>query len=72
MLAALIIEPEKGDEKFRKYLALGYEVAAGANRWKEAKLPREPAPAAPGPRVPVGAPARPTSPPPPPPGRGWY
>ena len=69
VLAALTTEPEKGDEKFRKFLALGYEVGTGGNRWKEA---RPAAPPAPGPRVPVGAPARPTSPPPPPPGRGWY
>jgi hypothetical protein len=72
VLAALIVEPEKGDEKFRKFLALGYEVGTGANRWKEARPARESAPVAPGPRVPAGSPARPTSPPPPPPGRSWY
>ncbi len=72
VLAALTTEPEKGDEKFRKFLAVGLEVGAGGNRWKEAKPAREPTPAA-GSRVPVAPAGRPAPPPPPPPpGRGWY
>lgn len=66
VLAALSTEPEKGDEKFRKFLALGSDVATGANRWKGTKETA----AAPAQRVPVGAAAKPA--PPPPPGRGWY
>lgn len=65
VLAALATEPEKGDEKFRKFLALGSDVASGANRWKGARET-----AAPAPRVPVGTAAKPT--PPSPPERGWY
>jgi hypothetical protein len=65
VLAALSTEPEKGDEKFRKFLALGSDVASGANRWKGARES-----AAPAPRVPVGTAAKPT--PPSPPDRGWY
>jgi hypothetical protein len=70
VLAALSIEPQNGDEKFRKFLALGYEVATGANRWKDGK-PAAPVPA-PAARPPIVPAARPTSPPPPPPSRGWY
>src|SRR5262249_36176643 len=35
-LAAVITEPEKADEKRQRFIALGYEVEAGSNRWKEA------------------------------------
>jgi hypothetical protein len=65
VLSALSIEPEKGDEKLRKFLALGSDVASGANRWKGTEKPTTPALP-----VPVGAAAKPT--PPPPPGRSWY
>ncbi len=34
-LAAVLSQPEKADEKFRRFLALGFDVASGANRWKE-------------------------------------
>jgi hypothetical protein len=50
----------------RGFLALGHEVATGANRWKEA----QPVPS-PGPRPPVVAATRPPTSPPPP-ARGWY
>lgn len=62
VLAALSVEPEKGDEKLRKFLALGTDVASSANRWKGAEKP-----AAPVPSVPAAK-----SPPPPPPARNWY
>jgi hypothetical protein len=67
VLAAVSVEPEKGDEKFRKFLALGSDVASGANRWKGPREAAQP-PARP---VPVGTAAKP-APPPPPPARGWY
>lgn len=63
VLAALATEPEKGDEKLRRFLALGSDVATGANRWKGSKDAAPPAPASPATRP---------SPHPPPPGRGWY
>jgi hypothetical protein len=70
VLAALATEPENGDAKLRTFLALGSEVAAGANRWKEARPTPGPAPG-PGQRAPVTPPDRP-APSPPPPSRGWY
>ncbi len=69
VLAAVGVEPEKAGEKYKKFLALGYEVAAGTNRWKEGRPVPTAAPTAP---APVGPAARPGPPPPPPPGRGWY
>jgi hypothetical protein len=35
LLAAVQTEPAKAPEKYRKFLALGIEVAAGTNQWKE-------------------------------------
>jgi hypothetical protein len=35
LLAAVLTEPQKAAEKHRRFLALGAEVADGANRWKE-------------------------------------
>lgn len=63
VLAAVTTEPEKADEKYKAFLALGYEVAAGTNRWKSAK-PQSAPTAVPGPR--------PSVPPPPPPPRSYY
>lgn len=34
MLAAVLKEPEKATEKFRKFFAQGIEVANGMNKWK--------------------------------------
>jgi len=34
LLAAVLAEPAKAPEKYRKFLALGLEVASGANQWK--------------------------------------
>lgn len=66
VLAAVSVEPEKADERFRAFLALGEQVASGANRWPEEKRPATP-PAA---NLPPTGP-RPTSPPPPSP-RSYY
>jgi hypothetical protein len=76
LLAAVISEPEKADDKLRRFVALGQEVAAGTNRWVEPK-PAAPAAAAPAPtrpvpssaRPPTAAPPRPTYPNYPPPRR---
>jgi hypothetical protein len=35
ILAGVLHEPEKADEKYRAFLQLGQDVAAGGNRWKE-------------------------------------
>ncbi len=35
LLAGVLREPEKAEEKYRRFLALGDEVAQGMNRWKE-------------------------------------
>lgn len=34
VLAAVMNEPQKSAEKFKKFLALGVDVASGANKWK--------------------------------------
>jgi hypothetical protein len=34
LLAAVLTEPEKAEQKHRAFLKLGAEVAAGTNRWK--------------------------------------
>jgi len=34
MLAAVLTEPQKAPEKYRKLFALGVDVANGANKWK--------------------------------------
>jgi hypothetical protein len=34
MQAAVLTQPEKASEKYRKFLALGADVAGGANKWK--------------------------------------
>jgi hypothetical protein len=34
MLAAVLTQPEKAPEKFRKFFALGVEVGNGTNKWK--------------------------------------
>jgi hypothetical protein len=35
LIAAVLSEPEKAPEKYRKFLALGIEIANGQKRWKE-------------------------------------
>jgi hypothetical protein len=35
LIAAVLTEPEKAPEKYRKFLALGIEIANGQKRWKE-------------------------------------
>jgi hypothetical protein len=35
--AAVLTEPAKATEKYRRFLALGIDVGNGVNRWKEAK-----------------------------------
>ncbi len=37
ILASVIAEPERAAEKLARFVALGREVAAGTNRWAEAK-----------------------------------
>jgi hypothetical protein len=34
MLAAVLTEPQKAPEKYRKFFALGVEVGNGTNKWK--------------------------------------
>jgi len=34
MMAAVVTEPQKAPEKYKKFLAQGIDVANGANRWK--------------------------------------
>lgn len=36
LMAAVIVEPEKAETKYRAFLARGFEVADGKNRWKTA------------------------------------
>lgn len=50
MLAAVMTEPEKAEDKFRRFLALGSEVAVGANRWGSGPSRTSPPP---GPAVPT-------------------
>jgi hypothetical protein len=50
LLAAVQTEPEKSPEKFRRFLSLGRDVAAGKNRWgSSSSSTRPPSPSAPGP-----------------------
>ncbi len=35
ILAGVLHEPEKADEKYRAFLQLGKDVAGGSNRWKD-------------------------------------
>jgi hypothetical protein len=37
MLAAVLNQPEKAEEKHRAFLAFGVDVANGTNRWKEGR-----------------------------------
>lgn len=37
ILAAVIAEPDLADEKLKKFISTGLEVAEGTNRWKEAR-----------------------------------
>lgn len=53
MLAAVIDEPEKAPQKYEKFLALGFDIADGKNRWKGADL------------APAATPAPPVAPTPP-------
>ncbi len=54
LLAAVLSEPEKAAEKFRQFVALGLEVASGANCWSTTVPPRlRPSPTAP---IPAGRP----------------
>jgi hypothetical protein len=41
MLAAVMTDPAKAPEKYARFFALGLEVAAGTNRWKEAAAPKK-------------------------------
>jgi hypothetical protein len=67
VLAAVTTQPDKADEKYRKFLALGFDVAAGTNRWKGDRPAAAPAGAG------APQPARPAAPPPPPKKeKGWY
>jgi hypothetical protein len=59
LLAAVISEPEKAAEKRARFVALGREVAAGTNRWAEAKPPTAAPPRPTGPAGPVGPAAAP-------------
>jgi len=63
-LAAVKDEPEKANEKYKKFLALGQDVVAGANRWIDGRPPPPPVGTAP-----PKPPARPGQPPP---AKGWY
>jgi hypothetical protein len=65
ILAAVVVEPEKANEKYEQFLTLGSAVATGQNRWPGDR-PAAPS-AATAQRPPTN---RPTSPPPP--SRGWY
>jgi hypothetical protein len=58
LLAAVIAEPEKAAEKHAAFVELGRAVAAGTNRWAEAK----PAASAPATAARPGAPAPPRPP----------
>jgi hypothetical protein len=40
LLASVLTEPQKAPEKQQRFLALGLEVANGANRWKEVPAKR--------------------------------
>ncbi|MCI0461363.1 MAG: hypothetical protein L0Z62_30815 [Gemmataceae bacterium] len=46
LLAAVLHEPEKAGEKYRRFVALGKEVAGGKNRWQEAHANRRSEPEA--------------------------
>jgi hypothetical protein len=35
LLAAVLTDPQKAAEKYQKFLAAGFDVANGTNRWKE-------------------------------------
>jgi hypothetical protein len=39
LLAGVLTEPEKAGEKYRRFLALGSDVARGQNRWQETGPP---------------------------------
>jgi hypothetical protein len=41
LLAAVLTEPEKTPEKYRRFLALGIDVANGTNRWKESTIEKQ-------------------------------
>jgi hypothetical protein len=72
ILAAVAVQPEKADEKYKRFLGLGNDVATGTNRWVEARV-GQPAPTGQPPTAaPHPQPA--TKPPPPPPQKkgGWY
>jgi hypothetical protein len=38
MLAAVQSEPAKAPEKYKRFFALGLEIASGANRWKDGAI----------------------------------
>ena len=71
ILAAVSVEPEKAGGKLRAFLALGDQVAAGANRWPEGKRGTGPLSAPVAASAPDPRPVVPPPPPPPPP-RSWY
>jgi len=70
VLSAVKLEPEHADEKYKRFLSLGNDVAAGTNRWAEQR-PMSPT-APPGGFTPPRPTGRPGVPPPPPPPKGWY
>jgi hypothetical protein len=57
LLAAVLSEPEKAAEKFRKFFALGVEVAEDKNRWPEEKPAQPAAGRAAGPRPTISRPS---------------
>lgn len=69
ILAAVMVEPEKSGERLAGFLAVGEQVAAGANRWTEGKKAAS-AVGAPPVAAPRPAVSPPTAPPPPP--RSYY
>jgi hypothetical protein len=58
ILAGVKREPGKAAERYRRFLALGLEVAEGKNRWQEEKAAARP-PQPPARPAPAAAPPRP-------------
>ena len=46
LLATVVTQPDRAAEKARRFLALGLEIASGANRWSDPVAPAAPEPAA--------------------------
>jgi hypothetical protein len=56
LLATVVTQPDRAAEKARRFLALGLEVASGANRWNDPVAPAAPEPAAVHSPAPAGRP----------------